>query len=129
MVPPGDHDCGWKEYALQLQKQLADLADAQKKQLAEVAAQQREHQEQLEALKKKLFGKKTEKMPPMDREVRRKRPSDPAQRLQTRRANAELRAKRLETELVKVPVPAEQRHCPKCDGKDFSAFRDNKPSS
>jgi transposase len=129
MVPPGDHDCGWKEYALELQKQLADLADAQKKQLAEVAAQQREHQEQLEALKKKLFGKKTEKMPPMEREVRRERPTDAEQRLRTRRANAALRAKRLETEFVNVPVPAEHRHCPKCDGKDFSALRDNKPGS
>jgi transposase len=129
MVPPGDHDCGWKDYALELQKQLADLADAQKKQLAEVAAQQREHQEQLDALKKKLFGKKAEKMPPMDREVRRERPTDPEQRLQIRRANAALRAKRLETEFVPVPVPAEQRHCPKCDGSEFSELGNEKPSS
>ena len=55
-------------------------------------------QEQLEALKaqyeelrRKVFGKSSEKMPPMDREVRRGHKSDPKRRQQSRRANAELK--------------------------------------
>jgi transposase len=111
MVPSGDHDCDWKEYALQLQQQLADVAE-----------KQRQQEEQLDALKKKIFGKRSEKMPPMDREVRRGKAKDPEQRQQARRANAELRAKRLETESVNVSVPADERHCPKCGGEEFSAL-------
>jgi transposase len=122
MVPPGDHDCDWKEYALKLQQQLADVAK-------EFEEKQRQQQEQLDALKKKVFGKSSEKMPPMDREVRRGKAKDPEQRQRARRANAELRAKRLETETVNVSVPADERHCPKCAGEEFSALGSDKPSS
>src|SRR5687768_15503994 len=108
MVPPGDHDCDWKEYALKLQQQLADVAE-----------KQRQQDEQLEALKRKLFGKSSEKMPAMDREVRRGKPADPDKRRRARQANAELRAKRVETEIVNVPVPPADKHCPKCGGSEF----------
>ncbi len=70
----------------------------------------------MEALERKVFGKTSEKMPPMDREVRRGKKADPGQRQATRRANAELRAKKFETELVEVRVPDAERHCPKCGG-------------
>jgi transposase len=119
MVPPADeHDCGWKVYALALQKQLADVVEKQK-----------EQQEQLEAVKQKLFGKSREKMPPMSREVQRGTHPDPEKTKLTRQANAELRAKKLETELIDVPVPTAARHCPKCDGREFTALGTGKPSS
>ncbi|MGC4095112.1 MAG: hypothetical protein QM756_45770 [Polyangiaceae bacterium] len=96
MVPPaGEHDCDWKDYALALQKQLADVAEKQK-----------EQQEQLNALKQKLFGRSREKMPPMSREVKRGQEPNPEKTKLTRQANAELRAKKLETELVELSVPA-----------------------
>ena len=61
MVPgPEDHDCGWKQRALELEDKLSAVVG------------------QLEALNRQVFGKKSEKMPPMDREVRKKRPPDPA---------------------------------------------------
>jgi hypothetical protein len=44
----------------------------------------------LEALNRQVFGKKSEKMPPMDREVRKKRPPDPAVTQERRRKNAAL---------------------------------------
>lgn len=118
MVPPSDHDCAWKHQSEQLRRELADLGDKYKAQ-----------QEQLEALQRKVFGNKSEKMPPMDREVRRERPPDDSQRQQTRRANAELRAKKLDTQTVDVSVPADAKHCPKCDGDTFVPIGSDKPSS
>jgi len=54
MVPgPEDHDCGWKQRALELEDKLSTVVG------------------QLEALNRQVFGKKSEKMPPMDREVER----------------------------------------------------------
>ena len=64
--PDDDHDCGWKVYAQALQAQIAEVLEAQKAQQAE-----------LEALKRKLFGKRGEKMPPMGREARRDQKADP----------------------------------------------------
>jgi len=80
MVPgPEDHDCGWKQRALELEDKLSAVVG------------------QLEALNRQVFGKKSEKMPPMDREVRKKRPPDPAVTQERRRKNAELRATRVVT--------------------------------
>ena len=80
MVPTGDHECEWKESALTLQKQLDDVAEKQRLQ-----------QEQFDALKQKIFGKSSEKMPPMEREVRRGEQPDRAKALLKRRANAKSR--------------------------------------
>ena len=118
MVPPSDHECEWKEYALTLQKQLEDVAEKQRLQ-----------QEQLEALQKKIFGKSSEKMPPMEREARRGEPPAPDKSLAKRRANAELRASKIKTETVDVDVPAADRHCPHCNGGNFAAVGDGKTSS
>jgi len=118
VVPPSDHECEWKEYALTLQKQLADVAEKQRLQ-----------QEQLEALQKKIFGKSSEKMPPMEREARRGEPPAPEKSLAKRRANAELRASKIQTETVDVKVPATDRHCPRCNGDDFATVGDGKTSS
>lgn len=117
MVPESDHECEWKEYALTLQKQLDDVAEKQRLQ-----------NEQLEALRQKVFGKSSEKMPPMEREARRGEPPDPDQALAKRRANAELRAAKIKTETVDVKVPPADRHCPQCGGDEFVTLGDGKPS-
>ena len=54
MVPVDEHECAWKEHALDLQKQLDDVAEKQRLQ-----------QEQFEALKQKIFGKSSEKVSPL----------------------------------------------------------------
>ena len=118
MVPQSDHECEWKEYALTLQKQLDDVAE-----------KQRIQQEQLEALKQKIFGKSTEKMPPRAREVRRGEPPEPGKALSKRRANAELRAAKIKTETFDVKVPPSDRHCPECGGDAFAKLGGGKPSS
>jgi len=111
MVPTGDHDCPWKDRTERLESEVTDL------------------KAKLDALQRKVFGKTSEKMPPMDREVRRGAKVDPEKRLQTRRTNAELRAKKLETEIVQTSVPKSDQHCSRCSGSDFTPLGADKPSS
>ena len=67
-------------------------------------------------------------LPPIDREVRKERPADPAAALATRRKNAELRATRVVSEDIPHKVPAAERTCPKCDGSDLRPVGDGKAS-
>jgi uncharacterized membrane-anchored protein YhcB (DUF1043 family) len=77
--PPDDkHECAWQAYA----KALAD-------ELATTQQQIDALKEQYEELRRKVYGKSSEKMPPMDREVRRDKPAALEQRQRARRANAE----------------------------------------
>lgn len=118
MAPPDDHDCKWKEYAAYLQQQLTAVAE-----------QQRAQSEQLEALKKKVFGRSREKMPPMEREVRRGKARDAAAEQEARAANAAVREQKLTPELVPVSVPPAERQCPKCDATQLSRVSQGKPST
>ncbi len=111
MGPPADdHDCGWKTRAADLEAKLEEVA-------AKMAAMER-----------RILGPKSEKLPPMDREVRKQRPADPAATRATRRKNAELRATRVVTEDVPHKVPEAERTCPKCDGADLRPVGDGKVS-
>ena len=107
MVPPPDdeHDCGWKAYAQAQAEKLTELTDK----LNTVTAK-------LEALEKLSKGHRSErrkrkKMPPPIAPL-----SDPEETANKRRAAEELRRTKLETEIVPVPVPAEDCKCPKCGG-------------
>jgi transposase len=112
MVPPDDdHDCGWKVRAADLEAKLEEV-------VAKMAAMER-----------RLLGPKSEKLPPIDREVRKQRPTDPAATRVTRRKNAELRTTRVVTEDVPHKVPASDRTCPKCDGTDLRPVGDGKVSA
>lgn len=119
MAPPDDdHDCGWKTRATELEAKLQDTSAK----LEEVAAR-------MAAMERRLLGPKSEKMPAIDREVRKKRPVDPAATQATRRKNAELRATRVVSEDVPHKVPAAERTCPKCDGTDLRSVGDGKVST
>jgi transposase len=83
---------------------------------------------ELDALKRQVFGKKSEKMPPMDREVRKQRPTDPEATQARRRKNAELRASRVETEEVHHKVPETDLQCPKCGGAELKQVGAGKES-
>ena len=114
-----EHVCEWRSEASELKTELS----ATKEQLADL-------KEQFEALQKKVFGKSSEKMPPMDREVRRGAPPDPNARADARRKNAEKRAEQVRTEDVQVPVPPEAQKCPKCtNGGKFKDVGEGKKSS
>ena len=112
MIPPADdHECGWKKIAMELAEKISDL-DAR-----------------LTAIQRQVFGKKSEKMPPMDREVRKQRPVDKVAVLERRRKNAELRATAVQTEDVTHQVPEAERRCPKCGKTDLKAVGKGKEST
>jgi hypothetical protein len=83
--PPDDHECGWKLRAVGLELRASELETKLEAVMGE-----------MDALKRQIFGKKSEKMPPMDREVRKQRPADPEATQARRRKNAELRASGLD---------------------------------
>jgi transposase len=92
-----DHDCGWKKYAAAQEQKLAELT------------------EKLAALERRLFEKKSErlpssKLPPPLPKVKR----SPEEARQTRARNAAVRDASVQTEIT--PVPVTDRECPKCDG-------------
>jgi transposase len=79
-VLPEDHHCAWREEAEELRASLDTVQ-------ADVDRMRGE----LEALKRAVFGKKSEKMPPMSREAGRKPSREETQ--QKRAANAETKEK------------------------------------
>ena len=103
MAPPEDHSCAWKTEA---EKLRADL-DATRAVADKMRAQ-------LDALTRKVFGKTSEKMPPMEREVRRDETADPSETREKRRRAAELRTTRAVSEDVKVELAKDDRVCAHC---------------
>lgn len=110
MAPPDDdHECGWRGYALHLKADLEQV----KAELAE--------------LKRRVYGRKSEKMPAMGREVRRGRQRDPAEALRKRRENA-LAKEKLVSEQQTIPVPEAERSCPHCKRRDLRPVGEGKTS-
>jgi transposase len=117
-LPDEDHDCGWRTRATDLEAKLAETAAKLEAVLASMAA-----------LERRFLGPKREKLPAMDREVKKKRPPDPAAAQVTRRKNAELRATRVVTEDAPHAVPSLDRKCPKCGGVNLRPVGTGKTSS
>jgi transposase len=117
-APVDDHECGWKVWATDLEAKL----EASSAKLDEMAAK-------MAAMERRILGPKSEKLPPIQKEVRKERPADPAAARATRRKNAELRATRVVTENVAHKVPPADRSCPKCDGTDLRPVGEGKTST
>jgi len=104
---PQDHHCPWREEAEELRAQHDAL---------------RVEHEALKALVDKLqrhvFGKRSEKMPPMGGEVRRGKPLDRAKVNSRRRANA-AEKRQLTKRRIEHKVADKDRHCPKCGGVEL----------
>jgi transposase len=114
---PDDHECGWKLRATGLEQRASELETKLEAVMGE-----------MDALKRQIFGKKSEKMPPMDREIRKQRPPDPEAAQARRRKNAELRASRVETEDVHHKVPETELKCAKCGRADLKQVGAGKES-
>jgi transposase len=104
-----DHDCPWKAEALVLRGRVAEL---EAKLVAVLST--------VEALERRVFGPKSEKMPPPESELRRnERPEDAEERrlaaLQRRREHAALKEK-LREETIDHSVADEKKDCPRCGG-------------
>jgi transposase len=112
-VPPDlplDHHCPWREayetlapVVIALEEKLTVLDELQ----AEVAA-----------LRRQVFGRKSEKMPPVERELRRGTAVDPEATRRRRREAAEAR-ERLLTERVDHEIEPDKRVCPHCGGTEL----------
>src|SRR5688572_27681250 len=102
-VPAAEHDCEWKERAEKLESELADVRHS------------------LAALQKAVFGKKSEKLPPVDRELRKGTKSDPKVTADKRRAARDAKAE-LPGRTIHHSVRPEDRHCPKCGSLDLRAL-------
>jgi transposase len=133
----GDHRCEWREKAESLAVQLdaahktisaqAQTIQQQGESLSKLTEQFTSVQATVEKLQRHVFGKRSEKMPPVAEAIR-----DPdraeAERiaaLQTRRENVE-KKRQLVTRRIEHKVPEEQKVCPKCGGHDFSKLGDGK---
>lgn len=101
---PLDHHCPWREEAEELRERLTAL------------------EARVEKLTRTVFGKKSEKLPPVEEELRREAPADEKKAAQAalarRRARAEVK-KALPSRTVVHAVPPEHRQCPRCQGTDF----------
>ena len=92
---PQDHFCAWRDEAERLSGEVAQMRG------------------ELDALKRHVYGKRSEKMPPIEREVRKGAKADAAAARATRATRAAAKAA-IETETVSVPVPPAARECPQC---------------
>lgn len=104
---PQDHFCPWREEAEELREKLGEV----EKRLATNDDELERMRAQLEALTRAVFGKKSEKMPSLAREVGKK-----PTRAETTKKRAELAAekKKLPAEPVEHKVPDTERTCPTC---------------
>ncbi|RJS14310.1 hypothetical protein DRW03_34975 [Corallococcus sp. H22C18031201] len=77
------------------------------------------------ALERRVFGKKTEKLPPVAQGLRGESPSPEAEAARTlaalakRRERSALKAQQAPTREVRHAVPPESRHCPACGSEDL----------
>jgi transposase len=100
---PDDHHCPWREEA----EELAQRLTAVEAQLAKVT--------------QAVFGKKSEKMPSAQAELRREQPVDAEAAQAKRRARAAAKAQ-LPTREIVHEVPKEDRRCPRCGGTELRAL-------
>lgn len=105
-----DHRCRWRDEAEQLRADIEEL------------------RQKFASLERRLLGPKTEKMPSMRDEVRKERPTTAEEAKKIRAENA-LAKKKLETEVVPVPVPAADRKCPSCGNEELKAVGNGTPST
>ena len=108
---PMDHFCPWREAAEELRAELGKLRADVEKEVADRDVALEKMRAQLDVLTRAVFGKKSEKMPSLAREVGKK-----PTRTETTKKRAELAAekKKLPAEPVEHKVPDNERACPAC---------------
>lgn len=118
-VPPAPDDRddadAWRSYALQLQGMVLQLTTS----VAELNAK-------LDALARKLYRPKSEKVPPVARELAKESTIDPAETRRKRAERAELKDK-LVAETIEHKVSPDARDCPRCTAGTMEPAGD-KPS-
>lgn len=100
---PEDHECPWKDEALSLRQRLSEVEQAQAHLVAELAE-----------LKRMMFGRRSEKVIPIERELKKSAKKDPAATKKKRKAKREKRKKALPERRIEHSVPEEDRCCVAC---------------
>jgi transposase len=113
----GEHDCEWKERSEQLEGEVTTLK-------SDVATLKHE----LETLMRRLLGPKSEKMPPVEKQLRTEKPKDKAATQRRRRERAEARRQKVQQVTVVHPVMADKAHCPECGNKELKRVGEGKES-
>lgn len=121
-----DHHCEWRDraeaLAVQLTATTAELAKA-RGMLAALEERLTQLQGVVEKLQRHAFGQRSEKMPPVKEELRRKgvTAADPEAALAKRRENAE-KKKALPAREIPHHIPEDKKVCPKCGRGAFKAL-------
>jgi transposase len=107
-----EHECRWRKEAI------------------DAIAERDRLRIEVENLKRQLKGHRSEKMPPLEREVRALSDKDErrAEELRKRKEHAVAKTQ-LVTENVESTVPLAERKCPKCGSEDLKTVGDGKPST
>jgi len=136
--PPNEnvHACDWREYAKHLEDKLREKEIEVAKQDEALAKQDEESQglkEQLEAMKRRSFGRKSEKLPSTEREIRKQKQEEngeaqKAEALRKRRENAVAKMK-LKTIETAIAVPEEKSSCPSCGSSKLRSVGKGKTST
>ena len=112
---PPDHFCPWREEAEELRERLTSVEG------------------QVEELRRRVFGRTSERLPPVSKQLRPERTDEKARQAAAqaaqdkRRERAAARAA-LPSREVHHPVPPEERACPRCGGTDFKPLGGGKRS-
>jgi transposase len=121
----GDHDCEWRGQAESLKAEL-DVAHSA---IAKMGEQMAAMEATLGKLQRQVYGRRSEKMPPVKEELRKKGviQADPEAALAKRREHFEKKQALVAREIVHE-VPEEKKVCPKC-GKNFHPLGDGRETT
>jgi len=109
-----EHRCEWRTRAEALESEIAALKES----LGGI-------QHEMETMKRRLLGPKSEKLPPIIKELRQGTPVDRKAVQMKRRARQEVKAE-LPQETVRYEVPEAKRHCPKCGSNELRPLGEGK---
>jgi transposase len=121
---PEDHRCPWREEAERLTEEVSALRGTVEKLEGIVGKLTQE----LESMKRRLLGPKSERMPSVEAELAQGAPVDFLEVKRKRKERAEAKA-RLDKVETFHPVPQAMRRCPKCGRTDLKPLGDGKRST
>ncbi len=116
-MAPGEHDCEFKERSEQLEREVTALK-------SDVSTLKHE----LETLMRRVLGPKSEKMPPVKKQLDAEKPKDKAATKRRRAERAEARRKKVQQVTVVHPVIADRRNCPACGNSELKRVGEGKES-
>src|SRR5262245_11931550 len=113
----GEHDCEWKGRSEQLEREVTSL-----KSDVEVL------KHELQTLMRRVVGPKSEKMPPIKKQLDAAKPKDRDAIRRCRAERAEARRKKVQQVTVVHPVVPDKRHCPACGNAELNRVGQGKES-